>query len=426
MRTSERRILTTHAGSLPRPDRLTRLLIERDHDRPVDAEELRRETEAATDWVVGRQLDSGVDVGNDGEAARVGFQTYASVRLSGWGGVSDRKGMTDIARFPKYGEMLSRRLARPGELTAKLFNCFQCQRAVQYQADLADAALELGAFKGALARASKPFAETFVTAASPGIISTTFLRDPNNPDYKTDKAYVYGLARAMKTEYDYIVAQGHVLQLDAPDLAMERSFMFQGRPLGEFLDRIKIHIDAMNRALADIPPEKVRLHVCFGNWDGPHVDDVDLAPLLAILYRAKVGALSLPAANPRHQHDWKVLAKNPPPRGMVLIPGVIDVTTNYVEHPEVVADRIERFIDVMGGDASRVIAGTDCGFATVAGYTMVAEDVVWAKLGALAEGARLASRRLRSRPTPAGRRTRKRTRKPDRRTGSTRRNRRAR
>lgn len=426
MRTSERRILTTHAGSLPRPDRLTRLLIERDHDRPVDAEELRRETEAATDWVVGRQLDSGVDVGNDGEAARVGFQTYASVRLSGWGGVSDRKGMTDIAKFPKYGEMLSRRLARPGELTAKLFNCFQCQRAVEYQADLADAKLELLAFKDALARASKPFTETFVTAASPGIISTTFLRDPNNPDYKTDKEYVYGLARAMKTEYEYIVAQGHVLQLDAPDLAMERSFMFQGRPLGEFLDRIKIHIDAMNRALAGIPPEKVRLHVCFGNWDGPHVDDVDLAPLLPILYRAKVGALSLPAANPRHQHDWKVLAKNPPPRGMVLIPGVIDVTTNYVEHPEVVADRIERFMDVMGGDASRVIAGTDCGFATVAGYTMVAEDVVWAKLGALAEGARLASRRLRSRPTPAGSRTRKGTRKPNRRTGSSRRNRRAR
>ncbi len=400
MRTSERRILTTHAGSLPRPDRLTRLLIERDHDRPVDPAELRRETEAATDWVVGRQLDSGVDVGNDGEAARVGFQTYASVRLSGWGGVSDRKGMTDIAKFPKYGEMLSRRLARPGELTAKLFNCFQCQRAVRYQPDLADAGLELRAFKESVARAPKRFTETFVTAASPGIISTTFLRDPNNPDYKTDKEYVYGLARAMKTEYDYIVAQGHVLQLDAPDLAMERSFMFQGRPLGEFLERIKIHVEAMNLALADIPPEKARLHVCFGNWDGPHVDDVDLAPLLPILYRAKVGALSLPAANPRHQHDYKALAKNPPPRGMVLIPGVIDVTTNYVEHPEVVADRIERFVEVMGGDASRVIAGTDCGFATVAGYTMVAEDVVWAKLAALTEGARLASRSLRGRARP--------------------------
>src|SRR5262245_16573304 len=360
MRTSERRILTTHAGSLPRPDRLTRLLIERDHDRPVDAEELRRETEAATDWVVGRQLDSGVDVGNDGEAARVGFQTYASVRLSGWGGVSDRKGMTDIAKFPKYGEMLNRRLARPGELTAKLFNCFQCQRAVEYQADLADATLELGSFRESLLRQPKAFAETFVTAASPGIISTTFLRAADNPDYKTDREYVYGLARAMKTEYDFIVAQGHVLQLDAPDLAMERSFMFQGRPLGEFMDRIKVHVEAMNLALADVPPDRSRLHVCFGNWDGPHVDDVDLAAVLPIIYKARVGALSIACANPRHQQDWKTLKKNPPPRGMVLIPGVIDVTTNYLEHPEVVADRIERFVDVMDGNPARVIAGTDC------------------------------------------------------------------
>jgi 5-methyltetrahydropteroyltriglutamate--homocysteine methyltransferase len=217
----------------------------------------------------------------------------------------------------------------------------------------------------------------------------------------------------MKTEYDYIVSQGHVLQLDAPDLAMERSFMFQGRPLGEFLDRIRVHVDAMNLALADIPPDRVRLHVCFGNWDGPHVDDVDLAAVLPIIYKARVGALSIACANPRHQQDWKTLKKNPPPRGMVLIPGVIDVTTNYLEHPEVVADRIELFVDVMDGDPARVIAGTDCGFSTVAGYTMVAEDVVWAKLQVLAEGARIASRRLkvRGRPvagstTAAGRRSR--------------------
>jgi 5-methyltetrahydropteroyltriglutamate--homocysteine methyltransferase len=397
MKTSNRRILTTHAGSLPRTDRLATLLIERDHGLPVDAAELRREIEAATDWVVGRQLESGVDIGSDGEAARVGFQTYAAVRLSGWGGVSPRKGMTDIAKFPKYGELLTKRLARPGELTAKLFNCFQCQRAVQYQPDLADAKLELQSFADTLRRHPKAFTETFVTAASPGIITTTFLRDEANPDYRTDRDYVYGVARAMKAEYDYIVSQGHVLQLDAPDLAMERSFMFQGRPLGEFLDRIRLHVDAMNVALADIPPERVRLHVCFGNWDGPHVDDVDLAPLLPIIYKAKVGALSLACANPRHQHDWKTLQKNPPPRGMILIPGVIDVTTNYLEHPEVVADRIELFVDVMGGDPSRVIAGTDCGFSTVAGYTMVAEDVVWAKLRTLAEGARIVTRRLKAR-----------------------------
>ena len=395
MKTSESRILTTHAGSLPRTDKLARMLIERDHDLPVDETELREEIRRATDWVVARQLDAGVDIGNDGEEARVGFQTYASVRLSGWGGVSPRKGMTDIVRFPKYGELLTRRLARPGELTAKLFNCARCQRAVRYQPDLADARLELDAFADTLQRSPRKFVETFVTAASPGIISTTFLRDDANPDYRTDAEYVFGLAREMKKEYDFIVAQGHILQLDAPDLAMERSFMFQDRPLGEFLDRIAVHIDAMNLALADIPPEKVRLHVCFGNWDGPHIDDVDLEPLLPILYRAKVGAMSIACANPRHQADWKILKKNPPPRGMILIPGVIDVTTNYLEHPEVVADRIELFVDVMGGDPRRVIAGTDCGFATVAGYTMVAEDVVWAKLHTLAEGARIASGRLR-------------------------------
>jgi len=246
-----------------------------------------------------------------------------------------------------------------------------------------------------LQRSPRKFSETFVTAASPGIISTTFLRDDANPDYRTDKEYVYGLAMEMKKEYDFIVSQGHILQLDSPDLAMERSFMFQGRPLGEFLDRIRIHIDAMNMALADIPPEKVRLHLCFGNWDGPHIDDVDLEPLLPIVYEAKVGAISIACANPRHQHDWKTIKKNPPPRGMVLVPGVIDVTTNYLEHPEVVADRIQLFVDVMGGDPHRVIAGTDCGFATVAGYTMVAEDVVWAKLQTLSEGAKLASARIR-------------------------------
>jgi 5-methyltetrahydropteroyltriglutamate--homocysteine methyltransferase len=405
MKTSEKRILTTHAGSLPRTEKLARLLIERDNEQPIDEAELHREVDRAMDWLVTKQLESGVDVGSDGEAARVGFQTYVSVRLSGWGGVSPRKGMTDIAKFPKYGELLTKRLARPGELTAKLFNCFQCQSAVRYQPDLDDAKRELRSFAGALNRNPKKFVETFVTAASPGIITTTFLRDENNPDYKTDKEYVFDVAKEMKKEYDYIVSQGHILQLDAPDLAMERSFMFQERPLGEFLDRIKIHIDAMNLALADIPPEKVRLHVCFGNWDGPHIDDVELAPLLPIIYKAKVGAISIACANPRHQHDWRTLKKMPPPRGMILIPGVIDATTNYLEHPEVVADRVELFVDVMGGDQSRVIAGTDCGFSTVAGYTMVAEDVVWAKLRTLADGAAIASRRLRrTRPKAVSRR----------------------
>jgi 5-methyltetrahydropteroyltriglutamate--homocysteine methyltransferase len=204
---------------------------------------------------------------------------------------------------------------------------------------------------------------------------------------------VLDVAREMKKEYDFIVSQGHVVQLDSPDLAMERQFMFQGRPLKEFLERIELHIEAINLAVADIPQNKVRLHVCYGNWDGPHLDDVDLEPLLPILYRAKVGALSLACANPRHQHDFKTLKKNKLPAGMILLPGVIDVTTNYLEHPEVVADRICQWVDVVG-DRERVVASTDCGFGTFAGFTFVAEDVVWAKLQMLRDGAKLASERL--------------------------------
>jgi 5-methyltetrahydropteroyltriglutamate--homocysteine methyltransferase len=204
---------------------------------------------------------------------------------------------------------------------------------------------------------------------------------------------VIDVARELKKEYDYIVAQGHVLQLDAPDLAMERQFMFQGRPLKEFLERVELHVEAMNIALADIPKEKSRLHVCYGNWDGPHIDDVDLEPLLPLLYKAKVGALSLSCANPRHQHDWRAIKKHKLPAGMVLLPGVIDVTTNYLEHPEVVADRICQWVEVVG-DRERVIASTDCGFGTFAAFTFVAEDVCWAKLKMLSDGARLASGRL--------------------------------
>ena len=257
-------------------------------------------------------------------------------------------------KFPKYGEMLQKRLARPGgadRQAVQLLTRCQTRGALPARPRRRQAGAAI-AFASRSTGQSGKFVETFVTAASPGIITTTFLRDEANPDYKTDKEYVLGVAREMKKEYDYIVAQGHILQLDAPDLAMERAFMFQDQPL-ERLPRP--HRDAHRRAqlaVADIPPEKVRLHVCLGNWDGPHIDDVELAPLLPIIYQAKVGALSIACANPRHQHDWKTLKKNPLPRDMMLIPGVIDVTTNYLEHPEVVADRIELFVDVMGGDRS--------------------------------------------------------------------------
>ncbi|MGD9535678.1 MAG: methionine synthase [Alphaproteobacteria bacterium] len=393
MKTSVDRILTTHVGSLPRPKPLADLLIARDHGRQIDQKQFRKEVEAATDWVVRNQIESGIDVGNDGEEARVGFQTYVTNRMSGWGGVSQRKLPTDMVRFPKYAEMFTQRIWSTDQERPRVWNAPQAQTKITYEPDLKDVKFEMAIFADSLKRSPKKFAETFVTAASPGIVSTTMLRAENNPDYPTDREYVLDLARQLKGEYEYVVAQGHLLQIDSPDLAMERQFMYQDRPLKDFLERVELHIEAMNIALENIPAEKVRLHVCFGNWDGPHIDDVELAPLLPILYRAKVGAFSIPCACPRHQHEWRTIKNNPPPAPMVLIPGVIDVTTNYLEHPEAVADRICQFVDVMG-DRERVVAGTDCGFSTFANYVMVAEDVVWTKLQMLSEGARIATKRL--------------------------------
>jgi 5-methyltetrahydropteroyltriglutamate--homocysteine methyltransferase len=284
---------------------------------------------------------------------------------------------------------------KEGDVTssASLYEMPEAQSAVAYDDSLAAATEELDLFGDALDETGASFAGTFVSAASPGIISTTLLRSEDNPAYASDRDYLFALAGELKKEYDAIVARGHDLQLDAPDLALERQIMFADKPLDEFLARVEMHIEAMNMALADIPPEKVRLHVCWGNWDGPHLDDVELEPLLPLLYEAKVGALSLACANPRHQHDWKQFRKYPLPASMKLIPGVIDVTTNYLEHPEVVADRICQFAEVVG-DPNRIIAGCDCGFSTFAGWVMVPMDVAWKKLEMLSEGARLASHRL--------------------------------
>ena len=393
MLTSEDRMLTTHAGSLPRPPVLEELLIRREQGGDFEHAAFEQAVADAIDWVVAKQIESGVDVGCDGEESRVGFQTYVPQRMSGFGGESQRNMLTDMVKFPGYAAMFTERTWSRDKERPKVWNAPQAETAVQYEPDLADVRFELAQFADSLERAGDPFAETFMTAASPGIVSTTMLRADNNPDYPRDEDYVMALGHELKKEYDCIVASGHLLQIDAPDLAMERQFMFQGRPLDEFLERVALHIRALNVALADIPAEKSRLHVCFGNWDGPHIDDCDLAPLLPLIYEAKVGALSIACANPRHQHEWKALKANPPPAPMILIPGVIDVTTNYLEHPEVVADRICLYAEVMG-DARRVIAGTDCGFSTFAGYQFVAEDVAWAKLRMLADGAALATERL--------------------------------
>ncbi len=384
MKKSDTRILTTHVGSLPRSAALAELLIRQEQGEVVDQAELDRQAEAAVRHVVQKQLESGVDIGNDGEQPRIGFQTYVPQRMKGFGGESKRPTPQDMREFPDFVQLMQRR----NIMRAKVFNAPQAIAELQYE-DLTGVQKECAMFQRSTEGLAQRFTERFMTAASPGIICTTML----NAHYDTYERYVFAVAEQMRKEYEYIVAQGLVLQLDAPDLAMERTFLFQDKSLVEFQKIIEMHIAALNSAISNIPPERVRLHVCWGNYDGPHNHDVPLADILPILYQAKVGALSLEMSNPRHQHEHKVLKQYKVPDVLVLIPGVIDSTTNYIEPAEVVADRICQVVDAVG-DRSRVIAGSDCGFGTFAGWEMVAESVIWAKLKACNDGAQLASKRL--------------------------------
>ena len=401
MKLSDSRILTTHVGSLPRSDALLKMLLTMEGGGTVEREAFRAQIAGDMVDILRHQADSGIDIAGDGELPRIGFSFYVKDRMSGFGGESQRGTVTDFAKFPGYAalKMAALRGASNEEgdvtATASLYRMPEAQQAIRYDDTLAAAKEEMTLFADGLAEsgAADRFAETFVTAAAPGIISTTLLRAAGNSAYETDRDYLFALAAELKKEYDYIVAQGHILQIDAPDLAMERQIMFVDRPLDAFLERAALHVEVLNLALADIPPEKVRLHVCWGNWDGPHLDDVELAPLLPVLYEARVGALSIAFANPRHQHEWREFRTHRLPDHMALIPGVIDVTTNYLEHPQVVADRICQFVDVIG-DRERVIAGCDCGFSTFAGWVMVPADVAWKKMEMLTEGARIASERL--------------------------------
>ncbi|HEV8716716.1 MAG TPA: methionine synthase [Candidatus Binatia bacterium] len=392
MQRSEHRILTTHTGSLPRPASLAQLLVQQEQQQPLDPSELAREIDTALDFVVRQQLNAGVDIGNDGEIPRIGFSTYVAQRMTGFGGVSARKSIIDTQKFPEYADFLRRQVGTPGQ-GPRVWNAPQAVTAVCYDPTLSEAKREQAAFAACLQRQPGRFVETFMSAASPGILSTTLLRAPHNPAYPSDEDYVLALAREMRREYEYVVAQGHILQLDAPDLAMERIIMFGDRPLQEFLERVDLHIRAINVAVENIPRDRVRLHVCWGNYQGPHQDDVALEEILPRLYQAKVGALSIPFGNPRHEHETALFRKYPPPPERLIIAGVIDVTTNYLEHPKVVAKRIGEVVEAVG-DRSRVLAGTDCGFGTFATFEFITRDVVWAKLKTLSEGAAIASARL--------------------------------
>jgi len=384
MHRSDNRILTTHVGSLPRPAALRDLLIRHERGETIDMAEFQRQIEAAVQRVVVKRLEVGIDIGNNGEQPRVGFQTYVASRMQGFGGASARPASMDVREFPDYGVMLRVRRSQ----TTKIDNAPQALTEVRYT-NLSEAAQECDLFLQCTAAQPQHFVERFMTAASPGIIATTLL----NAYYASYEHYVMALARQMQHEYEFIHAQGFTLQLDCPDLTMERTRYFQDDALERFQEIVALHIDAINLAIANIPPEHIRLHVCWGNSDGPHVHDVPLEAILPLLYKAQVGALSLELANPRHQHEYKVFKRYPLPGQVLFMPGVIDSTTNYVEHPEVVADRICQAVEAVG-DRSRVIASTDCGFGTFAGSEMVADSVVWVKLRALKEGADMATRRL--------------------------------
>ena len=385
MQQSDGRILVTHAGSLPRPRPLVDLFVRQSRGEPVGALALAEAIDAATRRSVAEQRSAGIDVGNDGEQGRESFFTHVQHRMTGFGGTSTRPIMRDIVHFPSF---LSLRIPDFSKAMVNLMAAPRCVGEVRYRESTPlQAACQ--AFRRACETTDTRFVEGFMTAPSPGIVAAAM----SNDFYPRLEDYVAALGRALATEYREIVAQGLVLQIDAPDLAMERHTLFADRPLDDFLAFVDVVIAAINAALADVPADRVRLHVCWGNYEGPHLFDVPLAEILPRIYGARVGGLVLSLANPRHAHEHRLFARHPLPAGWVLVAGVVDPTTNYVEHPEVVADRIEAAARAVG-DPRRVLAGTDCGFEVAAGLGEVAEEVVWEKLRALRAGADLATRRL--------------------------------
>jgi 5-methyltetrahydropteroyltriglutamate--homocysteine methyltransferase len=378
---SRDRILTTHVGSLPRNEKLSDLLVRREAGETFDVKEMAAEMDKAVRHVVDKQASAGIDIGNDGEQQRVGFQTYVPQRMSGFAGVSKRRRGREFEEFPELVASLTRRFPH----VSKQQNAPECQTELKYL-DIKPLESEIARFKSI---AKDKFAEQFMTAPSPGIISTTML----NAHYDSHDAYLDALAREMRNEYLAIHRAGLILQIDAPDLAMDRTMMYRDLSDADFVKRVERHVAAINAGIDGIPRERVRLHICYGNWEGPHIHDVPLSLILPALYQAKVGALSIEFSNPRHAHEYDALKKHPLPKDMLLIPGVVETTSNFVEHPEVVARRIEEAVRVVG-ERERVIASTDCGFGTFTNREWVIEPAVWLKLRSIRQGADIASNRL--------------------------------
>ena len=379
MRLSTDRILTTHVGSMPRPQALVDMLLKKDHGQPYDPAEYDRVIHDAVGAVVRRQVEAGVDIPSDGEASKVSYSTYMMDRLTGFGGDNQRKVALDLAPYPAFREKMSRMTGTQEFRRASCIGPIAVKDLSPLQTDIDNM---LAAMK------AQGVSEGFLNSASPGLV-TAF--QPNQY-YKTHEDYVWALSDAMRQEYRMIVDAGLILQLDCPDLAMARHTGFQDLTEAQFVKRAEVHVEAMNAALEGIPAEKVRMHICWGNYEGPHDFDIDLVKILPVILKAKPAGLLFEAANARHQHEWTVWAEAKLPQDKVLIPGFIDSCSNYVEHPELVAQGVERFAAIVGRE--RVLAGTDCGFGTFAGFGKLDGEIAYKKLLALAEGAAIASKRL--------------------------------
>ena len=387
MQRSTDRILTTHTGSLPRPEALTRLYVQRAGGEHAPEAETAEAGRQAVREVIPKQVEAGIDIGNNGEQQRESFFLYLKERVTGFGGSCERPSRADVDRYPGFKKRWLEQTSSKGRISPNESLPAAIGEVVYKDRQAIEA--ECRDFREILAEFPGAFVESFMNAPSPGIVAAAI----RNQYYDTERRYLEALGEVLRVEYEAIVRSGFVLQIDAPDLALERHVSYKDRPLSDFLAFVEDVVSVINEALRDIPRDRTRMHVCWGNSESPHDSDVPLEDILPVVRQAKVGALVLPFANPRHAHEFRAFKRMPLDDDQILVAGVIDPLTNIVEHPEVVSDRIERVAAVMG-DPSRVLAGTDCGFDTSAGWGRVAEDVVWAKLRTLRDGARLASERL--------------------------------
>jgi 5-methyltetrahydropteroyltriglutamate--homocysteine methyltransferase len=382
MRRSTDRFLTTHTGSLPRPDDLVRMMYAREEEVPVERAALDRRVAQAVGEVVRKQVEAGVDIVDDGEMSKPSYATYVKDRLAGFGGTGNTFVYQDLVGFPNLAKRV---FGDPGRSRRKTPACNAAIAVRDPDAARRDVA-HLRTALDTLAPAQRELVQdAFLTSASPGVVSL-FFRDEH---YGGEEAYLAAIAEAMRQEYETVASAGLVLQIDCPDLAMGRHIQYAELSIGEFRRKAEMHVEALNDAVRNIAPEQLRMHLCWGNYEGPHHCDVPLADIIDIVFRARPSAIAFEAANPRHAHEWKLFETVKLPDGKLLIPGVIESKSNFIEHPEVVAQRIARYANLVGRE--NVIAGSDCGYGTWVGQAAVDPDVVWAKFAAMAEGARIAS-----------------------------------